>query len=194
MLITPEYQKQQQALHENKSISYGTTAEKYGETISEIVNLMDVKRLLDYGCGSQRSLMRTFKPDHECQIQCYDPGVPEFSDLPTPSQMVVCIDVLEHIEPDFIEDVLDHLEELTEELLFATVHIGPAGKKLPDGRNAHLIQKPPEWWLPKIMERFQLKGFNMRDASGFEVICLPRGSSLRNGWGVDSPTRSIQGL
>ena len=44
------------------------------------------------------------------------------------------------------------------------------------------------------MERFTLKGFNMRDSRGFEVICLPKDQFLRNGWGVDSPTRAVQGL
>ena len=134
---------------------------------------MEVNHLLDYGCGHNRSLMETFKPQRECRVQCYDPGVPEYADPPTPAQMVVCIDVLEHIEPQLLDNVLDHLEELTEEVLFATVHTGPAAKKLPDGRNAHLIQKPPEWWLPKIMERFTLKGYNLRK-EGFEVLCLAK--------------------
>ncbi len=174
MLITPEYQKQQQALHEDPKLNYGTTAEKYGESVSEMVDALGVSHLLDYGCGHNRSLMRTFKPQAECKIQCYDPGVPEYSGMPKPAEMVVCIDVLEHIEPPLLDDVLDHLEELTERVLFATVHMGPAGKFLPDGRNAHLIQKPPEWWLPKLFERFTLKGYNLRNATGFEVICLAK--------------------
>lgn len=186
MLISPQYQKQQEALHTDKRINYGTTAEKYGETVSEMVNLMEVNTLLDYGSGHNKSLLKTLKPSRECKVQCYDPGVPELSELPKPAELVVCIDVLEHIEPEFIDDVLDHLEELAQKFLFATVHTGPAGKVLPDGRNAHLIQKPAEWWLPKIMERFTLKGFNMRDRSGFEVLCLPRGGVLRNGLGTDA--------
>ena len=186
MLISPQYQEQQRAMHSDEEHPYGTTARKYGETVSELVNLMGVKHLLDYGCGKRRSLMETFRPDHECRVQCYDPGVPEYSDPPTPAEMVVCIDVLEHIEPMYIEDVLDHLEDLTESLLFATVHTKPAGKILPDGRNAHLIQKPAEWWLPKIMERFTLKGFNQRDEKVFEVLRLPKGNSIRNGWGMDA--------
>jgi hypothetical protein len=32
-------------------------------------------------------------------------------------------------------------------------------KTLADGRNAHLIQEPPEWWLPKIMARWDLRLF-----------------------------------
>jgi hypothetical protein len=135
--------------------------------------------------------METLKPERSVKVQCYDPGVPEYADPPTPAEFVVCIDVLEHIEPHLIDDVLDHLAELTQEMLFATVSTRPAGKVLPDGRNAHLIQKPAEWWLPKIMERFTLKGFNLRDQTDFEVICLPRGEFLRDGWGVESKITNL---
>ena len=76
-------------------------------------------------------------------------------------------------ESECLDAVLDHLAELTEQVGFFTIHTGPAGKVLPDGRNAHLIQQPPEWWLPKIQERFELKGFNGR-LHGFEVLVLPR--------------------
>jgi hypothetical protein len=144
-----------------------------------MVDVMEIDRLLDYGCGHNRSLMETFKPERACKVQCYDPGVPEYSELPKPSQMVVCIDVLEHIEPELIDNVLDHLEHLTEQILFATVHTGPAGKVLSDGRNAHLIQEPAEWWLPKFQERFTLKGFNQRSSTGFEVVCLADDSGFR---------------
>lgn len=139
-----------------------------------MIDLMGIGHLLDYGCGHNLSLKRTLKPETAFRYQGYDPGVPEYAGDPVPAEMVVCIDVLEHIEPDLIDNVLDHLEELTEKILFATVHTGPAGKNLPDGRNAHLIQKPPEWWLPKFIERFHLQGFNAR-GNGFEVICAARG-------------------
>ena len=49
-----------------------------------------------------------------------------------------------------------------------TVHTGAAVKVLPDGRNAHLIQRPAAWWLPKFMERFELAAFN-RMHHGFWV-------------------------
>ena len=179
MLITPEYQEQQRKLHESKKINYGTTGEKYGETVGQMIDLMEVDTLLDYGCGHNLSLTRTLKPERKFKYSGYDPGVPEYADEPSPAQMVVCIDVLEHIEPECLEDVLDHLEELTEQVLFATVHTGPAGKNLPDGRNAHLIQKQADWWLPKFQERFTLKGFNQRSSTGFEVLCLANNFGFR---------------
>lgn len=172
MLISSEYQQQQQQMHENKKINYGTTASKYGEVVGQMVDAMEIDTLLDYGCGHNLSLKDNLAPTRDFRYQAYDPGVPAYAGDPSPSEMVVCIDVLEHIEPDCLDDVLDNLEELTQKVLFATVHTGPAGKTLPDGRNAHLIQRPYDWWLPKFIERFHLRGFHQRSSNGFEVICI----------------------
>jgi hypothetical protein len=90
-------------------------------------------------------------------LQAYDPAIPELADEPTPMQMTTCIDVSEHVEPELLENFLDFLAEKTLELTFITVHTGPAVKVLSDGRNAHLIQKPVEWWLPKLLQRFELQ-------------------------------------
>ena len=84
--------------------------------------------------------------------------------------MVVCIDVLEHIEPEFLEDVLDHLQTLTQHILLCSIHMGPAGKVLDDGRNAHLIQQPMSWWMPKIFERFQVQTVQLRTEHEFWVL------------------------
>ena len=82
---------------------------------------------------------------------------------------MTCIDVLEHIEPDLLDNVLDDLMMLTDGYAFITVHTGPAVKTLSDGRNAHLIQKPARWWLPKLMNRFDLVTFQATK-SGFNVL------------------------
>ena len=172
MLITPDYQKQQESLHASKKINYGTVGANYGPMVGEIIDNLEINHLLDYGCGHNVSLQTTLKQKRPFRYQCYDPGVPEYAGDPEPAELVVCIDVLEHIEPDCLTDVLDHLESLTQQILFATVHTGPAGKVLPDGRNAHLIQKPYEWWLPKFTERWTLQNFSSRSSTGFEVVLL----------------------
>jgi len=146
-----------------------------------MIDLMEIEHLLDYGCGRNLSLQKNLKPERQFRYQCYDPGVPEYSDPPVPAELVVCIDVLEHVEPGCLEDVLDHLEELTEKVCFATVHTGPAGKNLPDGRNAHLIQQPAEWWLPQFTDRFRLQGFHARGSQGFEVVLLANDYNSRLG-------------
>ena len=76
--------------------------------------------------------------------------------------------MLEHIEPELLDNVLDDLKRVTKRAALFTVHVKPAVKVLPDGRNAHLIQQPPSWWLPKFLERFDLVTFN-RMPQGFWV-------------------------
>ena len=84
--------------------------------------------------------------------------------------MVACIDVLEHIEPQFLEVVLDHLSSLAEGVIFLSIDTGPAQKVLSDGRNAHLILQPMCWWMPKIFERWDVQSVQMASESGFFVV------------------------
>lgn len=169
-LISADYQAQQQRLHE--TTEYGTAAKHYGAFVTQIVENLQVSHLLDYGCGSRMSLLKTLKPKQALKYQGYDPGagVPELATAPIPAQMVCCIDVLEHIEPEYLDNVLDHLASLTEACAFLTIHTGPAQKILPDGRNAHLTQQPIEWWLPKIVSRWDIQTVQRDRSNGFYVI------------------------
>lgn len=166
MLFTPEYAEEQRKLHEKGN--YGTAALKWGHVVSSLVNSTGARTLLDYGCGSKRSLLKVVDFDHDVTYQGYDPGVPEFSKC-DPAECVVCIDVLEHIEPELLDNVLDHLQGLTQKVALFTIHTGPAVKVLSDGRNAHLIQQPADWWLPKLMSRWELVLFK-RALGGFMVV------------------------
>lgn len=166
-VISDAYRIQQQALHATGT--YGTASIKHADTVTQIINNAKVTHLLDYGCGSLLNLYKHIKPAHKLTYQAYDPGVPEYSDPPVPSQMVACIDVLEHIEPEYLDNVLDDLVRVTESLLYCTIHTGPAGKTLSDGRNAHLIQQPLQWWLPKLIERFDVSSVGVQ---GVTICCV----------------------
>lgn len=181
MLISPAYKAQQEALHETGT--YGTASIQFAPLVTQIINRLKVEHLLDYGCGSLLNLYKHIKPTHKLTYQAYDPGTAEYADPPVPAQMVACIDVLEHIEPEFLESVLDDLARLTEVVLFCTVHTGPAVKVLSDGRNAHLTQEPMEWWLPKIWRRFDLHTVQVTGEHGFYVICYakPRLEAVNGG-------------
>src|SRR5206468_6026363 len=106
-------------------------------------------------------------------IHRYDPAIPQWSRPPAPCRFVVSIDVLEHIEPDLLDNVLDDLRRVTAGAGLFSVHTGPAQKILADGRNAHLIQQPASWWLPQFMSRFELSTFQ-RTPAGFYVIVQRR--------------------
>ena len=76
----------------------------------------------------------------------------------------MCSDVLEHIEPELLENVLDDLCGLSQKAVYLCVATRPAKKILSDGRNAHLIVEDESWWLPKLMERWKMLSF--QDAGG----------------------------
>ena len=181
MLITEAYRREQESLHAKGN--YGVVSIGYAGLVTEIVNKLQVQHLLDYGCGANTNLLKHIKPDHKLKYQAYDPGVEEFSSAPVPAEMVCCIDVLEHIEPECLEDVLDDLKRVTETVGLFTVCTAPALKTLKDGRNAHLIQQPLEWWLPKFMERFDLQTAQVTGPNAFHVIVYAKQRAIENSQG-----------
>jgi hypothetical protein len=166
-LISEEYRTMQQKLHENPN--YGVASVQYAPLVAGVIDSLGVTEVLDYGAGKGR-LGQTL-PKHTkraLKIRHYDPAVPDWSAPPEPCGFVACIDVLEHIEPHLLDNVLDDLQRVTAGAGVFTVHTGAAVKVLPDGRNAHLIQQPPAWWLPKFFERFEVVTFN-RMPMGFWI-------------------------
>lgn len=131
---------------------------------------MGVTHLLDYGSGHNCSLAKSLKCDHKVTYQPYDPCVPRFSGEPAPAQMVASIDVLEHIEPESLDNVLDDIQRLCDGIVFLTFYTKEALKTLADGRNAHLIQKPIQWWLPKLWDRWELQTVQMVADATYIVI------------------------
>ena len=168
MLITDEYREVQRKLHENPD--YGIASVAFAPLFVDLIRELRVKEILDYGAGKGR-FGETLRQHIQTPIEMhhYEPAVPEWSRAPDPCNFVVCIDVLEHIEPELLENVLDDLRRVTLRHGIFTVHTGPAAKVLADGRNAHLIQQPPHWWLPKITQRFELVTYN-RMPMGFCVM------------------------
>lgn len=169
-LITDEYRQQQEELH--AAGNYGTASLQYGGIVTHLIDSLECDSILDYGCGSMQNLLGVLNPERDCSYIGYDPAVPEYQDK-EPCDLVVCIDVLEHIEPELLDNVLDDLLMLTNRYGFFTIHTGPAKKTLSDGRNAHLIQKPASWWLPKIMQRYELHTFQATK-TGFNVLARAR--------------------
>ena len=161
----------QQELHRNPD--YGVASVQYAPLVAQVLEQTGAAELLDYGAGKGR-LGETLKKlvKRPLTIHHYEPAVAEWSAPPQPCGFVTCIDVLEHIEPDLLDNVLNDLEYVTRGVGVFTVHTGPAKKILPDGRNAHLIQQPPSWWLPKFMERFELVQFR-RMEMGFWIVVEP---------------------
>jgi hypothetical protein len=179
MLITEDYRAQQTKLHEDPA--YGRASVAHAPLVAKAINAFNVGEVLDYGAG-KLALLKTISTkllvDHKFRYIPYEPADLRYSDKPEPAQMVVCLDVLEHIEPELIDNVLDDLKRLVLEVGLFTIHCTQAKKVLPDGRNAHLIQEGMAWWLPKIMERFDVQTVQKTKGSvpgsyGFWVMVSP---------------------
>lgn len=147
MLISDSYRELNEKLHSTHR--YGERGDKWAAKTRELITRYQPATLLDYGCG-KGALKRALAPDISADIHEYDPAVPEKSAAPAPADLVICTDVLEHVEPNCIEDVVAHLKSLTRTALFLVVSTRPAVKHLEDGRNAHLIIQPLEDWMPLL--------------------------------------------
>ena len=166
MLISNEYREQQEKLHENPD--YGVASVSYAPYVTNLIDTLQIDEMLDYGAGKWR-LAESIQPERKVIIELYDPAVPDWSEPPEPRDFVCCIDVLEHIEPELLDNVLDDLQRVVKKYGFFTIHTEAAIKTLPDGRNAHLTQQPYTWWLPKLWSRFHIhQMFHVKQ--GFTVI------------------------
>lgn len=150
MRITPEYAELNRQLHASR-VDYGQMGNRHLDSVRGVAQVFQVKSILDYGCGKQ-TLLEALRLSY---ARGYDPCVAGLDLEPAPADLVVCTDVLEHIEPECIDDVLDHLKALTKRVLFVAISLRQAKKSLPDGRNTHLLVKPAKWWLEKLFDRFE---------------------------------------
>ena len=132
--ITENYRKLQQELHKNPN--YGMASSHFVPIVADIIKDLKIQSLTDYGAGKKNLFkgLNHIGLNLNC-YQPYDPAFPEYGE-PKPADLVCCIDVLEHIEPEFIDNVIQDLAKITIKFGFFSIHMGPAGKVLADGRNA----------------------------------------------------------
>lgn len=154
-LISKEYKQTLAWEHANTPGRWGRTAERYTDTI--IAHSAGLTEWLDYGAGSGglSMAMQSRHKDKNIKITEYEPSRPR-TRAPKPHPYVVCIDVLEHIEPELLDNVLLDLQRVTQQRGYFTISCRPASKILRDGRNAHLIVKPQTWWRERLEKLFNI--------------------------------------
>lgn len=168
MLITPEYQKLNEELHESNK-HYGTSGHKWAKDVLGLCGpkCFDTQDVLDYGCGKS-----TLALNLPFDIKQYDPAIPKYAERPEPADLVVCTDVLEHVEYECLDEVLNDIYSLCKKGVFLMIHNGPAKKTLEDGRNAHIIQEEEGFWLGAICARFRLLQFGASGVSTGKDDCV----------------------
>jgi cyclopropane fatty-acyl-phospholipid synthase-like methyltransferase len=109
--------------------------------------------ILDFGCGVG-SLVNTLAATYpQKNIYGYDPGNENFSNKFENQKfdLVISTDVLEHIEPEFLDQTLEFLKKKSNRF-YHLIALAPSKVILPDGRNAHLILKSKDWWRNKFIK------------------------------------------
>ena len=183
-MISEEYRELNKKLHASRD-DYGARGGRFADAVVSIAQVMNTRDVLDYGCG--KGHLRKSLP--MIDVKEYDPAIPGKMTLPEPADIVCCFDVLEHIEHEYLHDVVGNLYELANKAIILSVATSPAVKFLEDGRNAHLTVEPVIWWLNLLNEHFQ-HGFSLIqfNKTGYEEFLAIYSKDPVKGNGADATT------
>lgn len=119
--------------------------------LSGFIEKINPNTILDFGCGVG-NLIETLKQTYpEKIIKGFDPGNKNFEVFPEENfDLIISTDVLEHIEPEFLESTLKFLSTKSR-FSYHLIALAPSSVTLPDGRNAHLILENHNWWRNKFL-------------------------------------------
>ena len=154
MLISNEMLKENVRLTESEKLGGGSGGGKWYGFIRKLAVSKDFRSILDYGCGDAR-FSRTAAKDKAFSgriITNYDVANPLYPQPPTEymedprHDLVICIDVLEHIEEDYLPSVLENIRKCTGKMILMSVCFEASKRWLQDGRNDHVTIRSPEWW------------------------------------------------
>ena len=157
-VVSDDYRQTLEQYHNNQR-RWGTNAGTMRiPLIQDIIAKHNAETILDYGAG-KATLTRACRIAGMTEtITPYEPGVPEYAELPEPHDVVVSFGVLEHVEPELIDQVLKHTHSLTKTVAYHEIGTLPSKHIMPDGRPAHLIVEKAPWWKRKL------------EQAGYEVV------------------------
>jgi hypothetical protein len=136
------------------------------DRVEALAKQVGARTILDYGCGAGRGIS-SFS---QYQVADYDPGVPGCAGEPSPADLVVSIHALEHVEPEYVDLVIEHMKGLATKALFIVVSCEPSTKLLPNGGPWHSFVRSADWWREKL-ESFDSQPVIM-DRPGAEYAAL----------------------
>ncbi len=158
--ISPAYLAEQRILHAAPR-GYGARGRKWAPVVLALAEEYAATSILDYGCGSG-SLVAALRLELKgVRLDEYDPAIDGKDRLPSFADLVNVTDVCEHIEPEKLSAVLAHIRMLARKVVWLVVSTCETAKTLSDGRNAHLIVQPADWWRQTVL------------AAGFTIQATP---------------------
>lgn len=129
----------------------------YRNDLKKLFIDLDISTVLDYGSGGADWFASGFDPESKQSafdffnlksVSRYEPA--RNIDQRTKVDCVLSFDVLEHVfifdMPAILRDMLKHCNKL----LILNIACYPANALLPNGENAHITIRPPEYWKGMI--------------------------------------------
>jgi hypothetical protein len=176
-IITPRYAALNSTLHKKRR-EYGAYGRRYAEHVYGLLALYRPQSVIDFGCGKGslavevEKLIADRQPSrfrknrefaarrtdlHMPDWQDFDPAIEGKDTLPElPADLLVTTDVLEHVEPELLDNCLDTIIGLTGRFLFAAVALKFSNKTLADGRNTHQIVESENFWIDRFKPIFNI--------------------------------------
>ena len=149
----------------------------YAKLIKQIIRKNNIESMLDYGCGkgfyyenpsnAYGLNIDSLKSYWGIDIDLYDPCFQKNSYLNEKKKydLIICIDVLEHIPSHDIEWILEKIIKKAKKYVFINVACHSAIALLPNGKNAHINVNSPDWWHQKFLN-FKKK------LNDIKIICI----------------------
>lgn len=132
---------------------YGGKGHRWANTVIWVAKAFGCGSVLDYGCGEGKLRARLIQDAPRLECREYDPRIPGKDQRQPFTDLVVCTDVLEHVEPEKIGNVLRDIDALARRAIFLVVCLRPSNKLLSDGvTNAHRLVRTKAWWEAKVDE------------------------------------------
>lgn len=112
--FTEKHMEEMKKLHQNPS--YGVSGRKHKNVVMELIKVFNTQSVLDYGCGKGALGARLPFPIWE-----YDPAIPGKDSVPRAADLVLCLNVLECVEPEMLDNVLGDLVRCSRKCVFAVI-------------------------------------------------------------------------
>jgi hypothetical protein len=165
----------------HRSRIYGTSSVKSLRFLRPEIAVLHPGSILDFGCG-QSIFLDCLELDYDVKLHRYDPAIPAYDTLHEDKvDLLVCIDVLEHIEESELDKTLRVIRSACRDALFI-MDTREASHMLPDGRNAHVSLHTHDWWYERLIAHFNhlepVKAAR-RSRAGFRTWPRSPGQSVR---------------
>ena len=158
-LITGEYANQNALLHGSRA-NYGRHAHYLFKKIRSIALNYEAKTMVDYGAGKGTLKIAFEVADSILEepmnivITEFDPAFKKLKHLPASADLIVCLDVMEHVEEDKVDNTISFISSITQKAAYFTISTRLSKKSLPNGQNAHITVHDETWWTEKLEKHF----------------------------------------